>query len=138
MRHPCFVPALALVLAMHALPAIAARPLEPGTTVQARLQSTDRPNDLGGRSHDYRLRLAEGQMMVVVARSGEFDPVLLVFQPDGDLLVENDDYARHSTDAAVVATAPETGLYTVRVNSLPMGGGHTGTYSVRALVLEPD
>ena len=129
---------LAPILAALALPALAAQPLEPGTTVQGRLQSTDRPNDRGGRSHDYSLRLAEGQLVVVIARSGEFDPVLLLFQPDGELLAENDDYGRDSTDAAVLATAPETGTYTVRVNSLPMGEGHTGIYSVRAVVLEAD
>src|SRR5690606_14309546 len=127
---------LALGLALATLPAFAAQPLVPGKAVQGRLQASDRPSDRGGRSHDYSLRLRQGQLVVITARSEDFDPVLLVFGGDGELLAENDDHENGSTNAAVVMTAPETGTYTVRVNSLPMGDGHLGDYTLRAVVLE--
>lgn len=127
---------LALGLALATLPAFAAQPLVPGKAVQGRLQASDRPSDRGGRSHDYSLRLRQGQLVVIMARSEDFDPVLLVFGGDGELLAENDDHENGSTNAAVVMTAPETGTYTVRVNSLPMGDGHLGDYTLRAVVLE--
>lgn len=129
-------PLLALLFAALALPAVAADVLVPGQTRQARLESSDRPGDRGGRSHDYRLRLEQGQLVAIVVRSTGFDPVLMVFQPDGEPLAENDDHENASTNAAVVVTAPVSGDYTVRVNSLPIGGDTLGDYSVRAVVLD--
>ena len=129
--------ALSLSLAA-ALPASAAQPLSIGTTVQGQLVASDRPSDRGGRSHDYSLRLAEGQLVAISAKSTDFDPVVIVFKPDGDLLGENDDREDGSTNALLVVAAPETGVYTVRVNSLPMGAGHLGAYSLRASVISDD
>ena len=129
---------LALILAAATLPAVATEPLQVGTTVQGQLLATDRPNDRGGRSHDYSLRLSEGQLVAVTLKSEDFDPVVLVFKPDGDLLGENDDREDGSTNSLLVVTAPETGTYTVRVNSLPMGEGHLGAYSLRASVISDD
>jgi len=129
---------LALSLAAATVPAIAAEPLSVGTTVQGRLLVTDRPSDRGGRSHDYSLRLQQGQLVAVTLKSGDFDPVLIVFRPDGDQLGENDDRDDGSTNSLLVVTAPETGNYTVRVNSLPMGEGHVGGYSLRASVISDD
>src|SRR5690606_39348274 len=117
---------LALSLAAATVPAIAAEPLSVGTTVQGRLLVTDRPSDRGGRSHDYSLRLQQGQLVAVTLKSGDFDPVLIVFRPDGDQLGENDDRDDGSTNSLLVVTAPETGHYTERVNSLPMSEGHVG------------
>ncbi|MGJ4731166.1 PPC domain-containing protein [Luteimonas sp. SDU101] len=129
---------LALTLAAAALPALSAEPLTVGTTVQGQLLASDRPSDRGGRSHDYSLRLSEGQLVAVTLKSSDFDPVVIVFKPDGDLLGENDDRDDGSTNSLLVVTAPETGVYTVRVNSLPMGEGHVGAYSLRASVISDD
>lgn len=129
---------LALTLAAAALPALSAEPLPVGTTVQGQLLASDRPSDRGGRSHDYSLRLSEGQLVAVTLKSSDFDPVVIVFKPDGDLLGENDDRDDGSTNSLLVVTAPETGVYTVRVNSLPMGEGHVGAYSLRASVISDD
>ena len=128
----------ALSLAAAALPAIAAQPLPVGTTVQGQLAATDRSSDRGGRSHDYSLRLQQGQLVAVTVKSEDFDPVVIVFRPDGDQLGENDDRDDGSTNSLLVVTAPETGSYTVRVNSLPMGEGHVGGYSLRASVISDD
>ena len=134
MRHTL----LALALAAFALPATAAQPLSIGKTVQGQLSSSDRPSDRGGRSQDYTLRLQEGQLVAVTVKSTAFDPVVIVFKPDGDLLGENDDRDDGSTDSLLVVTAGETGDYTVRVNSLPMGEGHVGAYTLRASVISDD
>ena len=127
-------PLLALLFAALALPAVAADVLVPGQTRQARLESSDRPGDRGGRSHDYRLRLEQGQLVAIVVRSTDFDPVLMVFQPDGEPLAENDDHENASTNAAVVNRTGQRRLHG-RVNSLPIGGD-AGDYSVRAVVLD--
>ena len=129
---------LPLSLASAAFAATAAEPMSVGTTVQGQLLATDRPSDRGGRSQDYRLRLAEGQLVAITVKSTDFDPVVIVFKPDGDLLGENDDREDGSTDPLLVVAAPETGLYTVRVNSLPMGEGHLGAYSLRASVISDE
>ena len=129
---------LTLSLAAAAVPAFAAQPLSIGTSVQGQLQATDRSSDRGGRSHDYTLRLAEGQLVAVTVKSTDFDPVVIVFKPDGDLLGENDDREDGSTNSLLVVTAPEAGDYTVRVNSLPMGEGHLGAYTLRASVIADD
>ena len=129
---------LALILAAVILPATAAESLTPGKTVNAVLKASDRSNDRGGRSHDYTLQLKQDQIVLVTAKSEDFDAVVLVFGPDGDHLAENDDHESGSTNAALIMTAPQTGSYTVRVNSLPMGDGHVGAYSVRAIVFSED
>lgn len=129
---------LTLSLAGLALPALAAEPMAVGKTVEGRLEAGDRPSDSGGRSRDYTLRLQEGQLLAITARSGDFDTMVIVFKPDGDKLGENDDREGGGTDSLLVVSAPETGDYTLRINSLPVGGGHVGAYALRASVIGDD
>ncbi|MDH5822582.1 hypothetical protein QFW77_06200 [Luteimonas sp. RD2P54] len=126
------------IAALAAVPAAAAEPLPPGKTVEGTLRAEDRPADNGGRSHDYTLELTEGQLVAITVKSTEFDPVVILFGPDNERIAENDDKEGGGTDSLLVTSAPSTGKHTVRVNSLPMGDGHTGAYSVRAVVISED
>ncbi|MEZ0471251.1 PPC domain-containing protein [Luteimonas salinilitoris] len=136
MRLPLF--SLALLTALAAAPAFAADKLTPGRAIEGALQASDRSSDSGGRSHDYALDLDAGQLVAISAKSEDFDTVLILFGPDGDRVAENDDKEGGGTDSLLVVSAPATGTYTVRLNSLPMGEGHTGDYSLRALVVSDD
>lgn len=127
---------LALSLATLALPVLAAEPMAVGKTVEGRLEAGDRPSDGGGRSRDYTIRLQEGQLLAITAKSSEFDTMVIVFKPDGDKLGENDDREGGGTDSLLVVSAPVTGDYTLRINSLAVGDGHTGAYSLRASVID--
>ncbi|WP_407353383.1 PPC domain-containing protein [Luteimonas sp. R10] len=129
---------LALLTALAATPAVAADKLTPGQTVEGALQAGDRSSDSGGRSRDYALDLDAGQLVAINAKSEDFDTVLILFGPDGDRISENDDQEGGGTDSLLVVSAPVTGTYTVRLNSLPMGEGHTGRYSLRALAVGDD
>src|SRR5690606_21547837 len=85
-RIPMRKTVLALSLAAAALPDIAAQPLQLGTTETCQLAASARSSDRGGRSHDYSLRLQQGQLGAVTVKSEDFDPVVIVFRPDGDQL----------------------------------------------------
>lgn len=128
----------ALSFAACSPPVLAADSLTAGKTVEGRLAAGDRPSDSGGRSHDYTLRLEAGQTVAISARSADFDTVVIVFTPDGEKLGENDDREGGGTDSLLVVAAPEAGDYTVRVNSLPLGDGHLGAYTLRASVIGDD
>lgn len=134
MRHCLY----ALGLAALSLPAIAANDLPLGRTISGQLVAGDRPSDAGGRSHDYRLALQEGQLVAIHAKSAEVDTFVVVFLPGGDKLGENDDREGGGTDSLLVVSAPQTGVYTVRVNSLPVGDSHLGAYTLRASVIDDD
>ena len=128
----------ALSLATFAMPALAAETMVVGKTVEGRLEAGDRPSDAGGRSRDYTIRLQEGQLLAITAKSGDFDTMVILFKPGGDKLGENDDREGGGTDSLLVVSAPEAGDYTLRINSLPVGEGHVGAYSLRASVIGDD
>ena len=129
---------LTLFLAGLTLPVLAAETMTVGKTVEGRLEAGDRPNDGGGRSRDYTIRLQQGQLLAITAKSGDFDTMVIVFKPDGDKLGENDDREGGGTDSLLVVSAPETGDYTLRINSLAVGDGHTGAYTLRASVISDE
>lgn len=115
----------------------AAESLNLGQTIKASLTSTDRISDSGGRSKDYQISLKKGQLIALNARSTAIDPVLILFKADGTKMEENDDHGEN-TDSLIVTTIPESGLYTLRLNSLAAGEGDgkvVGEFSLRAMIV---
>lgn len=115
----------------------AAENLRLGQTINASLTTNDRISDSGGRSKDYQISLKQGQLIALNARSTVIDPVLILFKADGTKIEENDDHGE-STDALIVTTIPESGLYTLRLNSLAADEGDgkvVGEFSLRALLV---
>jgi len=67
-----------------------------------------------------------GQTMTIELQSDDFDPVLLLKGPDGEVLTSNDDYGGtlHST---IVIELPETGIYNAIASSF---SGQGGSYQI--------
>lgn len=104
----------------------------PGQTVTGELTAGD-PVLADGSHYDlYRFRAEAGRGYVVTMRSSTFDTYLAVGTgTTGNCTapcVEDDDGAG-GTDSRVRWTAPATGIYEIRANSLE--GGTTGAYTLR-------
>ncbi|MCF7223579.1 pre-peptidase C-terminal domain-containing protein [Marilutibacter chinensis] len=137
--HKLSLTALAAGLLMAATAAHAADPtLTLGRLVNDSLSTSSRPSDGGGRSQDYTLQLGANQLVAISAKSSEFDPVLMLFAPDGSRLAENDDRADGDTNALIVASTTEAGEYRVRINSLGSGEDSVGAYTIKASVVSDD
>lgn len=64
----------------------------------------------------YSFEVEAGQAVAVTMErtSGNLDPLLVLFDPDGNLLADNDDFAEGSQDAQITFTPPIAGVYTVQ------------------------
>lgn len=63
-----------------------------------------------------------GQRVMVVLESPDFDTYLVVLDPGGNAIAENDDMSSNNLNSSVTMTLPEDGVYTVIVNAYD----HTG------------
>lgn len=87
---------------------------------------------------DYTLEANAGQVIALLAvrASGDLDPLLQVYGPDGALVAENDDLDSLVRDAGLEAlTLPDAGRYTVRVARY--GGAEGTTAGEFTLTLTP-
>lgn len=63
------------------------------------------------------------------ATSGDLDPYLFLFAPNGDLLQQNDDAVQGSRNAQITFTLPSTGAYIIEATRVQQEDGQTtGTY----------
>lgn len=85
------------------------------------------PSD-GSLYDDYTFDGQAGQSISIRLESGEFDPYLAIFTPNGRLLAENDDASRSTKNAAITVTLPVAGRYRVVVNAYDNTG--RGQYSL--------
>ncbi|MEO0537791.1 MAG: pre-peptidase C-terminal domain-containing protein [Cyanobacteria bacterium P01_A01_bin.123] len=69
-----------------------------------------------------------GQDVTIYLESNEFDTYLMVFGPDGEKIVEVDDFDETTTNAAASITLPTNGDYAVVATSY--SPGETGSYQV--------
>ncbi len=58
-----------------------------------------------------------GEYATIYLESQEFDPYLILLDPAGERMSENDDISRTNDDARLVVQLPTTGTYTVLANS---------------------
>lgn len=112
--------------------------LRVGQTHEGRLDNTSRPSDGGGRSQDFMLELAADQLVAISAKSDDFDPVVILFGPEGQLVGENDDRGDDDTNALLVTGTGEAGTYRVRVNSYGSGDSASGAFTLKATVVADD
>jgi uncharacterized caspase-like protein len=105
----------------------AARALAPGGTVSGTLAASDHKLPDGSYYHPWKLSLRRGQSVTVTMRSRAFDTYLMVVE-DGGGYSRNDDDSGGGTDSRIAFTAPETGTYLIRANSV--GSGATGAYTL--------
>lgn len=67
-----------------------------------------------------------GQTMTIELQSEEFDPVLLLKGPNGDILTSNDDYGG-TLNSTIVIELPEAGIYNAVASSF---SGQGGSYQI--------
>lgn len=83
--------------------------------------------------HLYSFQGHKGQQVVIEMTSDQLDPSLLLYLPDQELLIEqNDDISASDFNARLVVTLPEDGVYLVLANAYEVG--ETGNYKLRAIV----
>lgn len=72
---------------------------------------------------DYQIQLAEGQTILATASaiSGDLDAYLELYDPEGDIVSENDDRGSDTLDSALAYTVLETGTYMLRVRRYEPG-----------------
>jgi hypothetical protein len=104
-----------------------ARPITVGQTISSSLSSADPKLTDGSFYQVWSLPLRRGQSVAVTLRSSAFDAYLMVAQQGGGY-ARNDDDGGGGTNSRVAFTAPETGTYLLKANSIAAGA--TGDYSL--------
>jgi hypothetical protein len=102
-----------------------------GQTVSGRLEASDPALDDGSHYDVWSYRGRAGERLVVTLRSDDFDAYLAVGRLSGGDCeddCETDDDGAGGTDARVVLTLREDGVYGIRANSLDEG--ETGAYTL--------
>lgn len=71
---------------------------------------------------EYRFEGETGQRVQITLESADFDTYLLLVNESGDVVGENDDADSRTTNSQLVFTLPESGTYSVIVNSFDSQG----------------
>jgi len=98
------------------------RPVRWGAQLAGALEESDAVVEDGTPYDAWTFAATAGQRITLTLRSDAFDAFLAVGrEEDGEWmeLSSNDDFGYDSHDAQVVMVAPDTGEYTIRVNSFP-------------------
>ncbi len=102
-----------------------------GSRVESgRLESGDATLRSGEYNDTYRFEGTRGETVTVDLRSNDFDPYLMVIDPD-DKQTENDDHEGDARRSLVTLVLPRDGTYRVVVTSYR--SGETGAYTVNIL-----
>ncbi|QJB25985.1 PPC domain-containing protein [Limnospira fusiformis] len=91
------------------------------------------PTD-GSLFHQHTFFGEAGKRVKILLESSEFDTYLALFNPQDELLEENDDIDETNTNSRIIITLPETGTYRVIVNSYDATG--RGRYQLRVSEVE--
>lgn len=91
------------------------------------------PTD-GSLFHQHTFFGEAGKKVKILLESSDFDTYLALFNPQDELLEENDDIDETNTNSQIIITLPETGTYRVIVNSYDATG--RGRYQLRVTEVE--
>ncbi|MCH7975681.1 MAG: caspase family protein [Bacteroidetes bacterium] len=92
-----------------------------------RLEAGDSELTSGEYNDEYIVQGLAGEQLVLDLHSSDFDPYLILIQPDGEQ-VENDDHDGDLTRSMITATLPADGAYRVLVTTYEPGS--TGAYDL--------
>lgn len=105
-------------------------------TVEGELnQTSERLADDNSYYAVHEFEGVEGQQVTIDLTSTEFDAYLMLFDPAGNKIAEDDD-GSGSSNARIVMTLPITGAYTIIVNTYKAGGIGNYRLSLRATTSE--
>ncbi|MEL6471063.1 MAG: PPC domain-containing protein [Cyanobacteria bacterium J06623_4] len=85
--------------------------------------------DDGSLYDQYTFSGSSGQYATIFLESDDFDPYLILLDPDGERISENDDTNRSDRNSRLVVTLPSTGVYTAVANSYE--SGKSGDYAIK-------
>lgn len=85
----------------------------------------------GSLYDEYQFQGRQGQRVTISMESSEFDTYLLLVDPNGQLVDQNDDGSEGSTNSQLVVTLPANGIYTVIANAYDSAGRGRYTLTVR-------
>lgn len=127
----------AFYLTYTCLPSLAQgyRPI-PLTTkeVQDTLTDRDIPTGQRGFAKDYLISLDKDDRLEISVTSEAFDTVVSLLK-DGEVIAENDDENRGTTNSLLFVRIPQKGDYVIRVQSF--GGSKGGKFTLRVTKLRP-
>jgi len=87
----------------------------------------------GSLYDEYSFTAAEGMKIIITMDSTEIDPYLILLNPEGTKVGENDDIASDNRNAKIEMVAPARGSYRVIANTYEKG--QLGAYSLRIQTL---
>jgi len=89
---------------------------------QGRLGPGDRTLSDGSYFQEFPFQGRAGQRVVITLSSPDFDTYLLLVDEAQDIVAENDDANRNTTNSELAVTLPRDGIYTVVVNAYDSRG----------------
>ncbi|MGB3572682.1 MAG: PPC domain-containing protein [Phormidesmis sp.] len=92
------------------------------------LSSGDAVLDDGSLYDQYTFSASDGQYVTISLESEDFDPYLILLDPTGQRIGENDDVSSTNRNSRLIVTLPSTGLYTAVANSYE--SGRSGEYAI--------
>lgn len=92
------------------------------------LDDSDTVGDSGSFEDVHEFYASEGQVLRITMDSEDFDTLLRLRGPNGDVIAQNDDRQDGSVNSQIDSRAPTTGRYSVLANSYQNGQG--GNYVV--------
>ena len=82
------------------------------------LSETDDARLEDGSLYDaHKFSGSSGQQVTIILESRDFDPYLILIDPEGERIDENDDISRTNLNSRLVVVLPSTGTYTLYANS---------------------
>ncbi len=98
---------------------------------QGALSSGDDMLEDGSLYDRYSFLGSSGQPIIIYLESQEFDPYLILLDPTGRRISENDDISRTNRNSRLIITLPSEGTYTVLANSYE--AGKVGVYKLQVV-----
>lgn len=83
----------------------------------------------GSHYDSYPFSGSSGQQVIIYLASQDFDSYLILLDPQGQRIYENDDISRRDSNSRLIVTLPTTGTYTAIANSYE--AGKNGRYFIK-------
>ncbi|PSB23264.1 hypothetical protein C7B76_00870 [filamentous cyanobacterium CCP2] len=98
-----------------------------GSVITGRLEPGDSQLPADGSYYDtYTFEGRAGQQVQITMTSDEVDAYLILLDPNGNSLIQNDDGGDDTLNAQIIYTLPTNGSYTIYANAY--ASGETGAY----------
>lgn len=97
--------------------------------LEGSLVAGDAVLDDGSLYDQHKFSGNSGQYVTISLESNDFDPYLILLDPNGQRISENDDISRTNRNSRLIVLLPATGIYTAVANSYE--SGKSGGYAIQ-------